>query len=142
VETLCYLLCLKLRSPDTVFLLRGNHETRAITQIYGFYDEVQRKYGNPMVWKYCCEVFDTMPLTINMNDRIMCVHGGLSPNLPTLDSTRELDRFGEPAGDGPMVDLMWSDPTEKIDGWALSNRGSGYLFGEKATKEFLHVNDL
>jgi len=62
VETFEYLLCLKVKHPDRITLLRGNHESRQITTVYGFYDEINRKYGNPNPWKYCTEVFDYLPI--------------------------------------------------------------------------------
>ena len=58
VETFLLLLALKVRYPDRITLIRGNHESRQITQVYGFYDECQRKYGNANPWKYCTELFD------------------------------------------------------------------------------------
>jgi diadenosine tetraphosphatase ApaH/serine/threonine PP2A family protein phosphatase len=66
-------------------LLRGNHESRQITQVYGFYDEVLRKYGNINVWKYCTDLFDYLALGAIIEGKILCIHGGLSPQLKTLD---------------------------------------------------------
>ena len=62
VETFQFLLCLKARYPGNITLLRGNHESRQITQVYGFYEECMRKYGNANPWKYCVEVFDYLNL--------------------------------------------------------------------------------
>jgi len=85
VETFLLLLLLKVRYPDRITLIRGNHESRQITQVYGFYDECQRKYGSVNVWRYCCDVFDYLSLGAVVDGRVFCVHGGLSPALGTLD---------------------------------------------------------
>ena len=92
VETFELLLCLKVKHPDRITLLRGNHESRQITTVYGFYDEINRKYGNPNPWKYCTEVFDYLPLGAIVDNKVFCVHGGLSPEIKTIDQIRTIDR--------------------------------------------------
>ena len=131
----------KARHPAHITLLRGNHESRQITQVYGFYDECQRKYGNPNAWKYCTDVFDYLTLAALINGKVLCVHGGLSPDIKTLDQIRTLDRRQEIPHEGSFCDLMWSDP-EDIETWAVSPRGAGWLFGSKVTQEFNQINRL
>ena len=85
VECFSLLLVLKVRYPRKVTLLRGNHESRQITQIHGMYDEVIRKYGSASVWRYFVEVFDYLPLAALIEEKVFCVHAGLSPSVDTLD---------------------------------------------------------
>ncbi|KAF4980253.1 hypothetical protein FZEAL_3690, partial [Fusarium zealandicum] len=216
LESFLLLLCLKVRYPDRMTLIRGNHESRQITTVYGFYDECIRKYGSANVWRYCCDVFDYLALgaivlgasntlspgaepvdeeteieVCDQNGSIMsrfprrrpgetaqeqpqspggtamdktgppgsgasgasggsvgnpagavlCVHGGLSPLVDTVDKIRLIDRKQEVPHEGAMCDLLWSDPDE-IDGWGLSPRGAGFLFGADIVKVFNHRNDL
>eukprot|EP00744_Colponema_vietnamica_P003473 GILI01005323.1.p1 GENE.GILI01005323.1~~GILI01005323.1.p1 ORF type:complete len:304 (+),score=56.95 GILI01005323.1:68-979(+) len=141
VETLQLLLCLKLRWPEHITLLRGNHETRQITQVYGFYEECVRKYGNANPWRFCTDLFDYLTVAAVIDGRVLCVHGGLSPDLRTLDQFRTIDRKQEIPHQGPFCDLVWSDP-EDIETWQISPRGAGWLFGGKVTKEFNHINGL
>ena len=234
LESFLLLLCLKVRYPDRMTLIRGNHESRQITTVYGFYDECLRKYGSANVWRYCCEVFDYLALgalvlgtsasleptssssadadtqtTIPADDNeieveiwdakntvtarfprarrrqldpetaiassptapthldtpsrngaagtgasgdsggsrdsgggaVLCVHGGLSPLVETIDKIRLLDRKQEVPHEGAMCDLLWSDPDD-IDGWGLSPRGAGFLFGADIVQRFNHLNDL
>ncbi|PGH27011.1 serine/threonine-protein phosphatase 4 catalytic subunit B [Polytolypa hystricis UAMH7299] len=233
LESFLLLLCLKVRYPDRITLIRGNHESRQITTVYGFYDECIRKYGNANVWRYCCEVFDYLALgalvlgasselepsgssqsnsLLNGDEEleievlnaarevtytshrkrgggssqdipsdisdilpprdisssapsrpgpagtgatsdslgslssgttgaVLCVHGGLSPLIDTVDKIRLIDRKQEVPHEGPMCDLLWSDPDE-IEGWGLSPRGAGFLFGADIVKHFSYKNDL
>ena len=237
LESFLLLLCLKVRYPDRITLIRGNHESRQITTVYGFYDECLRKYGSANVWRYCCEVFDYLALGAlvtgaatdlaptdasfadpmsqsqatsvdtedveieilnsagqiinrfprnrqsqsqdmsqlsnppsspsqnqdqtpsrngapgtgasgasrgssgNSGGAVLCVHGGLSPLIDSIDKIRLLDRKQEVPHEGAMCDLLWSDPDE-IDGWGLSPRGAGFLFGADIVKCFNHKNDL
>ena len=94
------------------------------------------------VWKYCCDVFDYLPLGAVIGQSILCIHGGLSPSVQTLDEVRLIDRKKETPHQGPMCDLMWSDPEESITGWHTSPRGAGFLFGGDVVEAFLHRNSL
>ncbi|KAG5990141.1 hypothetical protein E4U52_004898 [Claviceps spartinae] len=230
LESFLLLLALKVRYPDRITLIRGNHESRQITTVYGFYDECLRKYGSASVWRHCCDVFDYLALgaivlgasntlsqeseqatssaddievevcdpngsvisqvprrprqpppshlrnsqdqganasnssssgaggsktgppgsgasgfsngTVgNPTGAVLCVHGGLSPLIDTVDKIRLIDRKQEVPHEGAMCDLLWSDPDDII-GWGLSPRGAGFLFGADIVREFNHKNDL
>ncbi|KAJ5348956.1 Serine/threonine-specific protein phosphatase/bis(5-nucleosyl)-tetraphosphatase [Penicillium brevicompactum] len=125
VETVTLLVSLKIRYPQRITILRGNHESRQITQVYGFYDECLRKYGNANVWKYFTDLFDYLPLTALIENQIFCLHGGLSPSIDTLDNIRSLDLI----------------PMTVADGESLP-RGAGYTFGQDISEAFNHNNGL
>jgi len=154
-------VALKVRYPERVTIIRGNHESRQITQarapclclsarpplsfepaqVYGFYDECLRKYGSATVWKTFTDVFDFLPLTACVERSIFCPHGGLSPSIESLDDVAKIDRFQEVPHEGPVCDLVWSDPDERT-GWGLSPRGAGFTFGQDVSEHFNHVNGL
>ena len=96
---------------------------------------------NANAWKYCTQVFDLLTIAALVDDKILCVHGGLSPDVRTLDQIRTITRNLEIPHEGPFCDLMWSDP-EEIETWQVSPRGAGWLFGRKVTEEFCDVNGL
>lgn len=141
LETVSLLIALKVRYRDRITILRGNHESRQITQVYGFYDECLRKYGNANVWKMFTDLFDYLPMTALVAGKIFCLHGGLSPSIDTLDQARVIDRVQEVPHEGPMCDLVWSDPDDR-SGWGMSPRGAGYTFGQDITEVFNHHNNL
>ena len=141
VETLVLLLCLKLKYPGHITLLRGNHESRQISFSYGFYEEIQHKYGNTNPWNYFMEVFDYMSIAAIIEGKVFCIHGGLSPSISTVDQIRLLNRKMEIPHEGPFCDLMWSDPDD-IETWIMSCRGAGWIFGSKVVKEFNYINGL
>jgi serine/threonine-protein phosphatase 2A catalytic subunit len=141
VECVSLLLSLKVRYKERITILRGNHESRQITQIYGFYEECVRKYGSPAVWKCFTDLFDYLPLTALVENKIFAQHGGLSPNIDNLDDVRKIDRVQEVPHEGPMCDLLWSDPEERL-GWGVSPRGAGYTFGQDISESFNQRNGL
>lgn len=131
---------LQLRYPQRVTLLRGNHESRQTTQVYGFYDECFSIYNTSAAWSCFMSVFDTLPLSAVVDDSILCMHGGLSPSLDTLDQIRILDRFQELPHEGAMCDLLWSDPDDSgwRAGWSMNARGAGYMWGPDISHDFTH----
>ena len=143
VETISLLTCLLLRYPNRIHLLRGSHESRVVTEVYGFYGECVRKYGTSNVWRYFTDMFDHLPLCASIENRIFCVHGGLSPSLMSIDHIRLLNRFKEVPIEGPMTDLLWSDPTTSTDetGFVPNPQGAGFLFGSDAVDKFTRTNN-
>merc|ERR1719324_2180177 len=91
IEVMTLLLALKLKRPENIFLLRGNHECASITRIYGFYDECKRRY-NIKMWKHFCDVFNCLPPAALIEDKLLCMHGGISPEITSFDQMRSLVR--------------------------------------------------
>lgn len=143
VEVITLLCLLKLKYPSRIFMIRGNHETRATSQQYGFSVECQDKYGDFQVWQYFVDVFDYLPMAAVIENKIFGVHGGLSPQLETIQDIDDINRFREMQPEGPLVDLMWSDPGEEgSKGFTASVRNAGYVFGKDVFDKFLEANGL
>ncbi|KPP70719.1 serine/threonine-protein phosphatase PP1-beta catalytic subunit-like [Scleropages formosus] len=88
LETICLLLAYKIKYPENFFLLRGNHECASINRIYGFYDECKRRY-NIKLWKTFTDCFNCLPVAAIVDEKIFCCHGGLSPDLQSMEQVVE-----------------------------------------------------
>lgn len=142
LNTFLLLALLKIQYPNRFFLLRGNHETRQISNLYGFYTECQLLYGNTTIWQQCNRTFDFLPICALIDYDIFSVHGGLSPDIPLIEMVSTLNNVCELPESGPLSDLCWSDPDESVPSWCHSSRGAGYLFGKKQCDQFRHLNRL
>jgi len=141
LETICLLLCYKIQHPQNFFILRGNHESAGINRIYGFYDECKRRYSIKL-WKTFSDVFNCLPVSALVDEKILCMHGGLSPELESLQQIADLPRPKDVPDVGLMCDLLWSDPDTSVNGWGENERGVSFVFGADVVAEFLDRHDL
>nr|GME19064.1 serine/threonine-protein phosphatase PP1 isozyme 2 [Ipomoea batatas] len=141
LETICLLLAYKIKYPENFFLLRGNHECGSINRIYGFYDECKSRF-NVKLWKTFTDCFNCLPVAALIDDKILCMHGGLSPDLGNLDQIRKLPRPTDVPDSGLLSDLLWSDPSREVRGWGMNDRGVSYTFGPDKVAEFLMRHDM
>ncbi|KAJ5189704.1 Serine/threonine-specific protein phosphatase/bis(5-nucleosyl)-tetraphosphatase [Penicillium cf. griseofulvum] len=145
LETVLLLLCYKLKYPEKVFLLRGNHECASVSRMGGFYDECKWRCNNKM-WKLLIDTFNCLPIAAIVADKIFCVHGGLSPSLLHMENIRGIVRPTDIPDHGLLTDLLWSDPTDVSveEDWVPNERGVSFCFSKKVVKEFLgrHGFDL
>ncbi|KAI9154228.1 hypothetical protein LWI28_023013 [Acer negundo] len=141
IETICLLLVYKIKYPDNFFLLRGNHECASINRIYGFYDECKRRFS-VRLWKIFTDCFNCLPVAAVVDDKILCMHGGLSPDMESLDQIRAIQRPIDVPDQGLLCDLLWADPDRDIKGWGENDRGVSYTFGADKVAEFLKKQDL
>jgi serine/threonine-protein phosphatase PP1 catalytic subunit len=133
---------MKIRFPTAVYLIRGNHETKDISRMYGFYTECISHY-NQQLWNEFTEVFEYLPLAAIIDDAIFCVHGGLSPELKTLDQISSQKRPLTIPDSGFLADLLWSDPSSEHSGWKSNKeRGTSYTFGLDVVEKFVKENNF
>ena len=141
LETICLLLCYKIKFPNKVTLLRGNHESSVTNRIYGFYDECKRRY-NVRIWRSFTDLFNFLPVAALIDEKILCMHGGLSPELKNLQNIENITRPTEIPDSGLLCDLLWSDPDKEVLEYDENDRGVSVVFGEKVVEDFNKKNDL
>uniref|UniRef100_A0A8B9CMQ4 protein-serine/threonine phosphatase n=2 Tax=Anser TaxID=8842 RepID=A0A8B9CMQ4_9AVES len=143
------LFCWLLHLSSTRLLFPWNMEMNMeFLTFYILFPSGKIKYSE-RVYDACMEAFDCLPLAALLNQQFLCVHGGLSPEINTLDDIRRLDRFKEPPAFGPMCDLLWSDPSEDFGNESSPEhfshntvRGCSYFYSYPAVCEFLQNNNL
>ncbi|CAK6434087.1 unnamed protein product [Pipistrellus nathusii] len=141
LETICLLLAYKIKYPENFFLLRGNHECASINKTYGFYDECKRRY-NIKLWKTFTDCFNCLPVAAIVDERIFCCHGGLSPDLQSMEQIRGIIRPTDIPDRGLLCDLLWSDPNKDVLGWGKNDRGVSCTFDAEVVTKFLQKHDL
>ena len=122
IEVITLALCYKIKHMDSFFLLRGNHECASLNRIYGFYDECKRRYSVKL-WRIFADCFNCMPVAAIVAEKILCMHGGLSPDLEeNLGIIFEIPRPTDVPDEGLLCDLLWSDPDQQVTGWGYNQR--------------------
>ena len=102
LETICLLLAYKIKYPENFFILRGNHECASINRIYGFYDECKRRY-NIKLWKTFTDCFNCLPIAAIIDEKIFTMHGGLSPDLNSMEQIRRVMRPTDVSPEKPLL---------------------------------------
>lgn len=141
IEVITLALCYKIKYPESFFLLRGNHECASLNRIYGFYDECKRRYSVKL-WRIFADSFNCMPVAAVVEDKILCMHGGLSPDLDHLSQIFDIPRPTDVPDEGLLCDLLWSDPDANVMGWGYNARGVSYTFGHDIIADFLNRHGL
>lgn len=142
IETLCLIYVLKILYPKNVFIIRGNHEFRNTSINGGLLIESEKTYPHTEVFEALVNSFRYIPLAAKIGNKILCVHGGLSPSFTSLEQLAAVQRPVDTYDDSILCGLLWSDPSEKTQTFMPSPRGTGFLFGNKAISAFLKNNQL
>ena len=122
LETICLLLAYKVKYPENFFLTRDNHECSSINRIYGFYDECKKRFSIKL-WKTFTECFNCLPVAALLDDKIICMHGGLGHDLEKIESIKNIMRPTDVPESGLLCDLLWSDPEDNVNGFGSNERG-------------------
>eukprot|EP00485_Elphidium_margaritaceum_P009112 CAMPEP_0202688442 /NCGR_PEP_ID=MMETSP1385-20130828/3961_1 /ASSEMBLY_ACC=CAM_ASM_000861 /TAXON_ID=933848 /ORGANISM="Elphidium margaritaceum" /LENGTH=702 /DNA_ID=CAMNT_0049343429 /DNA_START=146 /DNA_END=2254 /DNA_ORIENTATION=- len=141
IETITLLFAYKYKYPLNFFLLRGNHEEARVNRTYGFYDECKRRFSVKL-WRVMCDVFNFLPICALIEEKIFCMHGGLSPQLKNIEAVKHIQRPTDIPESGLLCDLLWSDPSPDVKGWDSNERGVSYVFGKDVVNKFLRRHDL
>ena len=143
LECILLLLCLKIKYPENIFLLRGNHESEEINRTYGFYDECKRKVSLK-IYKKFCNLFNILPITALIGEKILCMHGGLAIDLKSINQLKSIKRPTEIPEEGLLCDLVWSDPDDSVlfDFMTNKERGISICFSKQVVEEFTNKNDI
>ena len=144
LSTFILLILYLIKYPNNIVLLRGNHDSRTFSRMYGLYGECFKKYSNKDeaedIFNMINELFDLLQLAAIADNKYFCIHGGLSPDLKNLEEINNLERKKEIPENGIITDLIWSDPNEEVDEYVPSKKGAGQFYGEKAVQNFLKEN--
>ena len=117
VECVLLIFAIKINFPKTIFLLRGNHECRQMTAFFNFRAEVLHKFDED-TYNLFMDSFDVLSLGCLVNNKFLALHGGISPELKTLEDLNNIKRAREPPRSGLFCDILWSDPVDDDIGYS------------------------
>ena len=137
IETATIVFGLKVLFPQHVNIIRGNHEFPDMYRSCGFSSELESIYHDPRVEESFTKMFSFLPLSARINQKILCLHGGIGPSIKNISSFSTLGRPIFSSSSDIILSMVWSDPSEYITGFQVSPRGNGYYFGGNALTEFL-----
>lgn len=139
LEVICLLFAFKIKFKNNFFILRGNHESKSINKIYGFYDECIERYKKKLgskIYYLFNSVFLWMPVSAIVEDKILCMHGGISPHIKNIQDINKIKRPQDIPDEGLLCDVVWSDPEKLQKGWGPNDRGVSFVFGKDIVENF------
>ncbi|XP_065226700.1 serine/threonine-protein phosphatase alpha-3 isoform-like [Planococcus citri] len=144
LECISLILAYKIKYPKQVIMLRGNHECASSTRAYGFYAECQVRFKGADLWQYFMKLFNMLPVAATVADqKILCMHGGISPDLHTFEDITKIKRPSDIPPKGLLTDLLWADPDKDEDGWNPNiDRGISFTFGADVVTKFTKKHNL
>ena len=147
LECLMFILALKVLDPQKYYLLRGNHESLEINQMYGFFQEYFNRFKDSHSFTEISAVYNSLPICAIVNSKILCLHGGVPQDLKILQKLKGVRTINITSIfksiEQSFIQIMWNDPKEEIQGFSASFRGSGIkYFGEDVFDTFLKENNL
>ena len=161
LETICLLMALKLKYPEQIHLLRGNHEDRFINNSFGFAEECAERLGEDYddpnsVFQTLNNMFEWFPLIAIIEDKIMCLHGGIGSSFVSIEDVNKLIRpltvehEVNSMEEQTLIDILWSDPTDNDHELGIqsnaerdpSGTGSIVRFGPDRVEQFIKLNRL
>lgn len=141
IECITLVYVLKVLYPQSIYVVRGNHEFKHTSMFGGFFSEVNSVYSNAAVFDAFANSFQYIPIAAKINN-ILCLHAGISPDVVSLDQIRQLERPILECEVSLLVGILWSDPTMETNTFIASRRGTGFLFGLDPLVKFLENNNL
>ena len=142
LENIVTLLSAKLERPESVVIVRGNHESPLMNRVYGFERAVISRYSY-RVYELFSRVFSSMSYAVLVNGKVLGVHGGIARGLVSLDQLRELPKGDKEPRHPLAFEVLWNDPDEGVEEFEPSPRGPGaYLFGQRPLQRFMEANGL
>ena len=144
IEVCALLFAMKIMYPNNIYILRGNHECPEVNSLYGLLTECESRFGSDakLVFNKINEVLCVLPICAIINNKIFCVHGGISPHLKTLDDINKINRYCKIPDSGLLCDMMWSDPSQSVEKWGTNSRGISCTYNSSAITTFLKTNKL
>jgi protein phosphatase len=143
LETLVIVLLLKVLWPEQVYLIRGNHEFNLLCSQGGYMMQMFQVFGDLMLYQASVQMFGFIPFAARIDHLILCVHGGIGPELTDVDVINTIFRPVDNFGQDPVDSLVWSDPADNISEFeASTSRGTGYNFGAAAARQFMMGSHL
>ena len=146
-EVVCFLIALKIKHPSSVVLLRGNHETREMTETFNFRKQCITYWNDTEVYENIMEMFDLMPVACIVNGKYLCMHGGMSSELTSAARINRINRKREPGNEDMLLDLLWADPMEDKEARGMyftlnPERSCSVYFGEKPVQYIMKREGL